>query len=92
MSWPFNYFKPMTLEEFRSKINYRTSSSDEKYYTCPMCGSSGPIEDHRDRYAEAYGVSRSSLDIIDDVELIYLDCLETQHRYPKPVIDSIPTA
>lgn len=92
MSWPYNYFKPMTLEEFRTKFNYRTSDSGKKWYSCPMCGSSGPIEGLRDSYAETYDVTKSSLDVIDDVELVYLDCLETQRRSPRPVIDSIPTA
>lgn len=80
-------FIEMSPEEFRNKITYHTSpSSGEKYYDCPMCGASGPVKGLRERHAEYFGVSKSSLDFIDEVELIYRDCIETYRR--AGIIDS----
>jgi hypothetical protein len=78
MSWL--QFKLMTLEEFRSEITYRTACTGEKYYSCPMCKTGGPVKGLRERYARAFGVTKSSLDFIDDVELIYRSCVETARR------------
>jgi hypothetical protein len=81
MSWPYQ-FKQMTLDEFRNKITYFDSLLGDRYYSCPMCGASGPVKGLRQRHADYFGVSKSSLDFIEDVELIYRSCIETQRRYP----------
>ena len=78
MSWLD--FKHMTLEEFRREITYRTSESGERYYSCPMCKTGAPLKGLRDGYAEYFGVTKSSLDFIEDVELIYRSCIETARR------------
>ena len=76
MSAPYYPFKWMDRDEFRSKITRRTAN-DEEWYVCPMCGSSTLIKGLRERCAKAFDVTRSSLDLVDDVELVYRACLQT---------------
>jgi hypothetical protein len=76
MSGPYYYFKRMTLDEFRSKFT-RNTAHGEEWYVCPMCGSSTLIKGLRERCAKAFDVTKSSLDFVDDVELVYRACLQT---------------